>query len=145
LPENIDSGYLAIYMKPICRFFFFAVLVCVCLSACTHSRKAAAAPLYTYKVPSQPLYDTIAHMDSLLFDAYNNCRLDVFATFISDSIEFYHDKGGLMTSKTAIIEALRNNICGKVRRDFVKGSLEVYPIAGYGAVQIGPAPVSQPH
>jgi hypothetical protein len=123
-------------MKPIHRFCCFAV-ICLVMNACTHSKKTTATPLYTYKIPSQSLYDTIAHMDSLLFDAYNNCRIDDFAAFISDSIEFYHDKGGLMTSKAAIIEATRKNICAKVRRELVKGSLEVYPIAGYGAVQIG--------
>lgn len=29
------------------------------------------------------------------------------------------------------------NICGKVTRVLVKGSIEVYPIPGYGAVEIG--------
>jgi len=57
--------------------------------------------------------------------------------FYSDSIEFYHDKSGLTTSKQEILDAIRKNICGKVTRELVKGSIEVSPIPGYGAVEIG--------
>ena len=32
---------------------------------------------------------------------------------------------------------IRNNICGKVHRDLVPGSLEIYPLRTYGAVEIG--------
>jgi hypothetical protein len=59
------------------------------------------------------------------------------AAIYADSIEFYHDKGGLETSKQALLNAIKQNICGKVTRVLVKGSIEVYPIAGYGAVEIG--------
>lgn len=91
---------------------------------------------YTYKIGDQKLYDTIVHMDSVYFNAYNTCDMDKQAAIYADSIEFYHDKGGLMTSKQAILDAIKKNICGKVTRVLVKGSIEVYPIAGYGAVEI---------
>lgn len=83
------------------------------------------------------LYDSIVYMDSVLFAAYNNCDLEKFASLVSEDLEFYHDKGGLMTSKDSLILALKNNICGKVTRELVGGSIEVYPIAGYGAVEMG--------
>ena len=83
------------------------------------------------------LYRQIAHEDSILFDAYNTCNLEKFASYFTEDVEFYHDKGGLSTSKKDLIEALKNNICGKVRRELVQGSLEVYPINNYGAVEIG--------
>ena len=57
--------------------------------------------------------------------------------FYSDSIEFYHDKSGLTTSKQDILDATRKNVCGKVTRELVKGSIEVSPVPGYGAVEIG--------
>jgi Domain of unknown function (DUF4440) len=76
-------------------------------------------------------------MDSLLFTAYNNCDMVTFAGCFSNDIEFYHDKGGLMTSKDSIIAATKKNICGKVTRVLVKGSIEVYGIKGYGAVEMG--------
>jgi hypothetical protein len=42
-----------------------------------------------------------------------------------------------MTSKKKLNEALKNNICGKVKRELKKGSIEVYPINGFGAVEMG--------
>ncbi|PZR25989.1 MAG: DUF4440 domain-containing protein [Citrobacter freundii] len=76
-------------------------------------------------------------MDSIFFDAYNNCKMDVQERIYSDSIEFYHDKGGLMTSKQGILDATKKNICGKVIRTLTPGSVEVYPINGFGAIEIG--------
>jgi len=92
---------------------------------------------YTYKPESQELYNTIVHMDSVYFNAYNTCDMDKQAAIYADSIEFYHDKGGLQTSKQALLDALKKNICGKVTRVLVPGSIEVYPVAGFGAVEIG--------
>lgn len=86
---------------------------------------------------SQELYDTIIHYDSVFFNAYNHCNLDIQGQIYSDSIEFYHDKGGLMTSKQAILDATKKNICGKVTREMVPGSIEVFPINQFGAVEIG--------
>jgi hypothetical protein len=90
-----------------------------------------------YVPVSQELYDTVAYMDSIYFDTYNTCNLEKMASLMSDTLEFYHDKGGLTTSKKDFIEAIHNNICGKVNRRLVPGSLEVYPIHDYGAVLIG--------
>ncbi len=56
---------------------------------------------------------------------------------VVDDLEFYHDKSGLMVGKQPFLVAIKNNICGKVTRELVKGSLEVYPLKGYGAVEIG--------
>jgi hypothetical protein len=33
--------------------------------------------------------------------------------------------------------AIKQNICDKVQRILVPGSMEVYPLKGYGAVEIG--------
>ena len=92
---------------------------------------------YTYKIPSQALYDTIVHMDSVYFNAYNNCDMATQAALYSDSVEFYHDRGGLETNKQKLLDAIRNNICGKVTRVLVRGSIEVYPVGDYGAVEMG--------
>lgn len=42
-----------------------------------------------------------------------------------------------MTSKQAIIDGTKKYICGKVTRELLKGSKEVYPIKDLGAVKIG--------
>lgn len=83
------------------------------------------------------LYDTIIKMDKDFFDAYNNCDLKKQTEIYSNNMEFFHDKDGLITSKQDIIDATERNICGKVTRTLIKGSVEVYTISNYGAVQIG--------
>ena len=90
-----------------------------------------------YKPDSKALYDSIVHMDSVLFGAYNICDLPTMADCFSEDIEFYHDKGGLMTNKDSIMAATKKYVCGKVTRVLVEGSIEVYPIKGYGAIEMG--------
>jgi hypothetical protein len=90
-----------------------------------------------YTPIDKKIFDEIRAMDKAFFDAYNNCDLEKQALIYSNNIEFFHDKGGLMTSKKEIIEGTKRNICGKVTRELIDGSLEVYPINNYGAVQIG--------
>jgi hypothetical protein len=84
------------------------------------------------------LYKEIAHMDSVLFNAFNTRDVEKFKSLFNEDLEFYHDKGGL-TNYEYTINSLKNvakNNNG-LRRDLVKGSLEVYPIPGYGAMEIG--------
>jgi hypothetical protein len=83
------------------------------------------------------LYRTIIKLDSTFFQAYNNCDLATQERFLSDSIEFFHDKSGLETSKKNILASTKKYICGKVTRELVKGSVEVSPLPGYGAVELG--------
>jgi hypothetical protein len=83
------------------------------------------------------LYRTIVKLDSTFFQAYNNCDLATQERFYSDSIEFFHDKSGLETSKKNILASTKKYICGKVTRELVKGSIEVSPLPGYGAVELG--------
>ena len=84
-----------------------------------------------------PLFQTIRSLDGQLFDAYNHCDLEKFSSFLADDLEFYHDKTGFSPGRGALVEAVKNNICGKVTRELIPGTLEVYPIANYGAVEIG--------
>lgn len=84
-----------------------------------------------------PLFQTIQSLDTQLFDAYNHCDLEKFGSLLADDLEFYHDKGGFSRGRQATVEGVKNNICGKVTRELVPGTLEVYPIANYGAVEIG--------
>lgn len=83
------------------------------------------------------LYQKVVALDSIFFKAYNECDIQKQQDMYADSIEFYHDKGGLSTSKADILEGTRKNICGKVTRELIKGSIEVSPIPGYGAIEMG--------
>jgi hypothetical protein len=99
--------------------------------------KAQAVPALDSIKSQEELTRTITTLDAELFDAYNTCNLEKFGSLIDENVEFYHDKSGLAVGRKALVEGIKNNICGKVTRELVPGSLEVYPIAHYGAVEIG--------
>jgi len=84
------------------------------------------------------LFRKIVYMDSLLFDAFNKRDIERFASFFSKDLEFYHDKGGLAGFEHTV-NFLRSNKenHSDLTREVVAGSIEVYPINNYGAVQIG--------
>lgn len=91
---------------------------------------------------SGPLFDSLARMDSVLFDAsFTSCDAMKANAIFTDDVEFYHDKAGF-----AAREQVRNNTrrltesCPRSRgvtRTLISGSVRVYPIEGYGAVQMG--------
>jgi hypothetical protein len=87
---------------------------------------------------SSELYSEIAKMDSILFTAFNNRDTSQFKNMLSTDLEFYHDKGGL-TGFDQTVDFMRSTAKANngLRRELVKGSLEVYPIPGYGAMEIG--------
>lgn len=117
------------------RLLTLTITISILTLACFSLQAQTGLPKYVPE--SKELHDTITRMDSLFFDAYNNCKIDVMEPIIADDLEFYHDRGGLSTSKKDLLTGLKNNICGKVSRELLKGSIEVYPIPGYGAVQMG--------
>lgn len=114
-------------------------IISLLIIACTDSKNNGLQTGYVYKPDDKALYDTIVSLDSIFFGYYNSCNmnLDKYAAFYSDSLEFYHDKSGLDTSKQNVVNRTRENICGKVTRELVPGSIEVYPIKDYGAVEMG--------
>ena len=84
-----------------------------------------------------PLFTIIQSLDTKLFDAYNHCDLTTLGAMVSDDLEFYHDQTGLSVGKAPFLAAIKENICGKVQRALLPDTLEVYPLKGYGAVEIG--------
>ena len=115
-------------------FALFLLLV-----SCSTSKSNDYQLTKNYTPDNPELYQTIVKLDSIFFDAYNHCdtKFEVYADFYTDDIEFYHDQGGLSNSKKDILEGTKKYICGKVTRTLVPGSIEVYPIKDYGAVEIG--------
>lgn len=88
---------------------------------------------------SNKLYKDVAKADSLLFQAFNNCDSLTYRKFLKDDIEFYHDLGGLNVGADYEMRSIKE-MCERgnhIRRELNKNTLEVYPIKGYGAVEIG--------
>ncbi len=85
----------------------------------------------------EELDKAVTALDTALFDSYNRCDLAKFSSFIADDVEFYHDQGGVTLGKQALTDSVKNNICGKVTRELVPGTLQIYHMKGYGAVEMG--------
>jgi hypothetical protein len=120
--------------KTLGAFWMAAVLITVCLTA----KMANGQQTKPYTPVSKQLYDTIAHMDSVMFAAFNAHDLDRIMALFSGDLEFYHDKGGLdnyQQTKEKLKTLFERNQYTGLRRDLVQGSLEVYPIKDYGAVE----------
>jgi ketosteroid isomerase-like protein len=83
------------------------------------------------------LEKVIATLDTALLAAYNQCDLEKFASFIADDVEFYHDTAGVTLGREALTDAIKKNICGKVTRELVPGTLQLYPMKGFGTGEIG--------
>jgi ketosteroid isomerase-like protein len=92
----------------------------------------AAAPA------SQELYNEIKRMDAALSDAFDSHDINKLKALFAEDLEFYQDNEGLDRYEQAMkdFETLfaQDN---KMRRKLVEGSLEVYPIKDYGAIEIG--------
>jgi ketosteroid isomerase-like protein len=87
---------------------------------------------------TDPLFTEIAHMDAVLFDAYNQRDLEKIKTLFAPDLEFYHDRGGLARYQENM-DSFKKTFEGpaRMRRELAEGTLEVYPLKGYGAVEIG--------
>ncbi|MEO8360011.1 MAG: nuclear transport factor 2 family protein [Vicinamibacteria bacterium] len=85
---------------------------------------------------TDPLYVQVMALDAAVFDAFNRCDLEKLGSYFADDLEFFHDNDGL-SGKKAFLEAVKNNICGKMQRALVTDSVEVYPMKTYGALQTG--------
>jgi hypothetical protein len=87
---------------------------------------------------AKELKSKIEYMDSILFHAFNTCDVNMAKSLFTEDLEFYHDAGGLTNYAQNVKSILyRCSQETKVRREFVKGSLEVFPIKDFGAIQIG--------
>ena len=89
----------------------------------------------------QELNTKIAALDRDLFEAFNACNLEKVTSFFAEDVEFYHEKGGLTTTRTSVIEVMKKNLCSensnRLRRELIKSTFEVRPINTYGAVETG--------
>ena len=110
---------------------FNFLLLLLLLSGCGHLSAQG-------KKVDDSLFNQIAHLDSVLFNAFNGRDIETFKKLFTTDLEFYHDKGGL-TGYEYTIQSLKNTAARNdgLKRELVPGSLEVYPIKDYGAIQIG--------
>lgn len=108
-------------------FLFFFVI------SCAHAQNG-----YTPK--DRKMYKQIAHMDSVMFDAFNSQNMKVLQSIFAEDVEFYNDGGGVSDYKSTMANfkaMFDRNADSGLHRDLIPGSLEVYPVPGFGAIELG--------
>jgi ketosteroid isomerase-like protein len=86
------------------------------------------------------LYQTVAGLDKMLFDAFNQRQLDAMKKMFSANLEFYQDDEGLENYEQTtgdFKKMFSDNDNTGLRRELVPGTLEVFPLPGYGAIEVG--------
>ncbi len=92
------------------------------------------------------LTEAILKADSALFDAiFSACDIEKVAPMLTDDVRFIHDKWGeIAHSKAELLGKFRDGCARQAsgadfhsRRQIVPGSVEVHPLNGYGALEIG--------
>ncbi len=89
-------------------------------------------------VSPEQLHREITAMDDALTDTFNRHDLAAAMALFSEDVEFFHDQGGLQhyaDVKAGFAGLFKPG--SDIRRELVPGSLQIYPIPGYGAIQIG--------
>ncbi|MEO8669943.1 MAG: nuclear transport factor 2 family protein [Tahibacter sp.] len=90
---------------------------------------------------TDPLFATIANLDTAVFDAFNHCdvpgQLNRHESYFARDVEFYHDNGGVTWTRNAMLANTRKHVCGHFSRELIAGSLKVYPIKDFGAIETG--------
>ena len=83
------------------------------------------------------LFKTVQALDSELFQAVNHCDMKKVESYWADDAVFLHDKAPPLVGRDAITTSIRTNLCGKVERELVPGTLEIHSLKDYGAVEMG--------
>lgn len=101
---------------------------------------AGTLPAQEKKVATTPpgLYNEIARMDSIVFSYFNTRQFENFKAMFSQDLEWFQDNEGLIPRKK-VFENFKATFLKpwQLIRQLVPGSLEVHPLKGYGAIQIG--------
>jgi hypothetical protein len=98
-------------------------------------------------IPEGPaLEDSIAARDAEFFElVFVGCDPKRLATMLTDDFEMYHDRGGLVATAAAPFVEQYSKDCVKrsqpdewrSRRELVAGTLKVWPVPGFGAIEDG--------
>jgi Domain of unknown function (DUF4440) len=84
------------------------------------------------------LYDEILRADRAMFEAFNGRNLNALMASFTEDLEFYHDNDGKesFADTKAGFERMFA-MPDPPRRELVPGTLRVYPVPRFGAMEIG--------
>lgn len=94
--------------------------------------------------PAPALVQAIAARDTRLFGVmFEQCDPAALADLVTGDMEFYHDKGGLMVHDAFLADYAKGCAAKaapdawRSRRELIPGTMRVYAIPGFGAVEEG--------
>ena len=79
----------------------------------------------------------ISDLQVLYCRGIDRCDIDTLQALYAPDVEFFHDLNGRMMNRDQFLQAVRKNICGKLQRRPLPDTMEVYPLAKVGALQMG--------
>ena len=122
-------------MRTVCSILFAVFLLGV-----------SAAGQSTKRQPARQTYDELAVKDREVFDAiFTTCSPDKLGDLLTADFEFYHDKWGQTAKSASEFLSIIRGQCERqikgtdyrARRELIKGSVRVYLMNNYGAIQTG--------
>jgi ketosteroid isomerase-like protein len=131
-------------IRPSFPVFAVAMLAAGALRAAPTVQGAPQYHLRPGAAQTPEMTAAIRQADADLFAAvFDRCDTDAIAAVLTDDFRFVHDKDGA-SSRAKFLADLKGH-CERVktgvdfpaRRELVDGSLEVWPIGHYGALEIG--------
>lgn len=121
------------------RRHLLLLLALVCAAPAASAADAVVLP------ETAVLREQIAARDLVFFDVqFEQCAPESMRALLTDDVEFFHDKGGLVKGADAFV-AMYAKMCSerqapdawRSRRRLVEGSLHVDPVPGFGAIETG--------
>ena len=129
--------------SPILAFLLFFTLAGSTAHAQSPRKARPGSPPPSTTVPDpklaakNELYQQVARLDAEMFATFNAHDVDKFMSYFAPNLEFFHDKGGLSDfsqTKAGFTRLFAQS--PDISRTLVPGSLEVFPVKGYGAMHI---------
>ena len=123
------------------RYLVVSTIVIVLpLLSTADTGEAEQAANKSQKATSGELYETVEALDAQVFGAFNAGDLDRLMSWFTEDVEFFDDSGEGGPEDYAKTKQDFSNMFKNVpdlRRELVAGTLEVYPLKGYGAIEVG--------
>ena len=120
------------------RYLCLFVSLLTASAALSFGQSQSSKPARSVTPRSRELFETIERLDAKLFDAFNRHKVDPLMEMFTTDLEFFHDTGGVTSypeTKDNFAKMFEN--VPDITRNLVEGTLEIYPIKDYGAMEVG--------
>ncbi len=97
--------------------------------------------VYAQQAKSASIASKVVALDAEFWKAYNQCTVEDFRKYLTEDLEFYHDKGGLTAGLEKMLSLVKTGICAnpdtRLRRVAVQETIQFYPLNKYGGILTG--------